>query len=89
MSPNVSSSRNHVYHYCDNQSTKPTNPQAAVFPTHSDPATNSSRRNFLGKTLKLGAGSILIGASPGEWRFGEEKISCHWEEPSGANPMRM
>jgi len=28
-----------------------------------DPATNSSRRNFLGNALRLGAGSILIGAS--------------------------
>jgi hypothetical protein len=29
-----------------------------------DLTTNSSRRDFLGNALKLGAGSILIGASP-------------------------
>ncbi len=34
MSHNVSSSGNHFYHYSHNQSTKPINPQAAVFATH-------------------------------------------------------
>src|SRR5882724_4106116 len=31
-----------------------------------DPNTNSSRRDFLGNALKLGAGSILIGTPPRE-----------------------
>ncbi len=37
-----------------------------MFPNHSDPATNSSRRDFLGNALKLGVGSVLIGASSRE-----------------------
>jgi hypothetical protein len=31
-----------------------------------DPATNSTRRDFLANALKLGAGPILIGASTRE-----------------------
>lgn len=27
--------------------------------------------------------------SPREWRFGDEKISYHWEEPAGTNPFRV
>ena len=26
---------------------------------------------------------------PREWRFGGEKVSYYWEEPSGANPLRV
>jgi alpha-galactosidase len=27
--------------------------------------------------------------APREWRFGQEKITYHWEEPAGANPLRV
>jgi alpha-galactosidase len=27
--------------------------------------------------------------APREWRVGNEKIICHWEEPAGANPLRV
>ena len=27
--------------------------------------------------------------APCEWRCGDEKITFHWEEPSGANPLRV
>ena len=27
--------------------------------------------------------------APRDWRFGEEKVTYHWEEPSGANPLRV
>lgn len=27
--------------------------------------------------------------APREWRFGPEKIIYHWEEPAGANPLRV
>lgn len=27
--------------------------------------------------------------TPRVWRFGKEKITCHWEESSGANPLRI
>jgi alpha-galactosidase len=26
---------------------------------------------------------------PRQWRFGSETVSYHWEEPSGANPLRV
>jgi hypothetical protein len=71
------------------------------------PATNSSRRDFLGNAQKAAfraaMKTALSGGAPGEyepldwlhtttpreWRFGGEKISFHWEEPSDANPMRV
>ncbi len=27
--------------------------------------------------------------TPREWRLGGAKVTCHWEEPAGANPMRI
>ena len=27
--------------------------------------------------------------TPREWRFGSEKVTYHWEEPAGANPLRV
>ena len=27
--------------------------------------------------------------TPRVWRFGKEKITYHWEEPAGANPLRV
>jgi alpha-galactosidase len=31
----------------------------------------------------------LHATTPREWRFGKEKITCHWEEPSGAWPLQV
>jgi alpha-galactosidase len=31
----------------------------------------------------------LHSTTPCEWRFGTEKITFHWEEPAGANPMKI
>lgn len=27
--------------------------------------------------------------TPRVWRFGREKVTCHWEEPAGAHPLRV
>ena len=31
----------------------------------------------------------LHSTTPRVWRLGKEKVTYHWEEPAGANPLRI
>ena len=31
----------------------------------------------------------LTTTTPREWRIGSEKVTYHWEEPAGANPLSI
>ena len=67
----------------------------SVDPRTIQPEQKSAFHNAVQTALSGGAGGgcepldWLHTTTPREWRFGKEKITCHWEDAAGANPMRV
>jgi len=67
----------------------------SVDPRTIQPEQKTAFRNAMQTALSGGAPGgcealdWLHTTTPREWRFGKEKVACHWDEPFGTNPLRI
>ncbi len=66
----------------------------SVDPRTIEPAQKAAFRSAMQLALSGGSGHAepldwLHTTAPRSWRFGQEKLTYAWEEPAGANPLRV